>query len=72
MNRVRVAMVLVLALAGCTSTPTPKEPVEADRAPCIEDGFHEGARNYARCIKHVATVAPRCSRSRPACMTVDA
>jgi hypothetical protein len=71
MNRLAVAMILVLALVGCTGAPMPKEPVEADRAPCIGDRFYEGAKNYARCIKNVAAVATRCSRFRPACVSID-
>jgi hypothetical protein len=57
MNRFAVAIVLLLALAACTSAPTPQQPVEAEQAPCVGERFSEGARNYARCIKHVATPA---------------
>jgi hypothetical protein len=52
-----VAMVLGLAVAGCVSAPTPEQPLEADRAPCVGDGYDAGTRSYARCIKRVA--APR-------------
>jgi hypothetical protein len=71
MNRFALAMMLVLALAGCTSSPTSKQPVEADRGPCAGDGFAGGASNYARCIRHVATVASRCGRSSPGCVSID-
>ena len=53
-----VAMVLGLAAAGCVSAPPPEQPLEADRAPCVGDGYYyAGTRSYARCIRRVA--APR-------------
>ena len=55
MNRFPVAMVLVLALAGCASAPPARQPMAADPASCTGDRFYEGAKSYARCIRHVAT-----------------
>ena len=52
-----VAMILALAAAGCISAPMPEQPVEADWAPCVGDGYYGGTKSYARCIKHVATLA---------------
>ena len=59
MNRFAVAVMLVLALAGCASASMPEQPVEAERAPCVGERFDEGATNYARCIKHVASPAKK-------------
>lgn len=59
MDRFGVAIVLLLALAACTSAPIPQQPVEAEQAPCVGERFYEGAKNYARCIKHVATPATK-------------
>ena len=55
MIRPLVAMVLGMALGGCASAPPGKQPVAADPAPCTGDRFYEGVKNYARCIRHVAT-----------------
>jgi hypothetical protein len=57
MKPLAVAMILVLAAAGCISAPTPEQPVEADWAPCVGDGYYGDTKSYARCIKHVATLA---------------
>lgn len=70
MNRVAVA--IFVALAGCASASQPEQAVDTDRAPCTGERFDGDHRTYARCIKHVATPAPRCGRGTPACVSVDA
>jgi ABC-type uncharacterized transport system auxiliary subunit len=57
MKRLAVGMALALMLAACTSAPTPEQPAEADWAPCAGYRFHENEKSYARCVKHVATLA---------------
>ncbi len=71
MNWLAVAMILVLALSGCTSAPTPEQPVEADRAPCTEDRSPEGAKSYTRCIRHVATLAMRMRQIQAPCVSMN-
>jgi hypothetical protein len=55
MNRLPVAMILALALAGCAGAPPPRQPVAAHPASCTGGRFHEGTKTYARCIRHVAS-----------------
>ena len=57
MKRLVVGMVLGLALAACSSAPTPEQPAKADWAPCGGYKFKEGTKSYARCIEYVATPA---------------
>jgi len=71
MNRLAVAMILVPALVACTSAPSSKQPVQADRLPCMGEGIYEGAKNYARYIRHVATPATRRTRPGPPCVSID-
>lgn len=54
MNRVPVAMSLLLILAGCANAPPPRQPVAAGPASCTGDRFYKGIKTYARCIRHVA------------------
>jgi hypothetical protein len=61
MNRLPVAMILALALAGCAGAPPARQPVAADPAPCTGDRFYHGVKSYARCIRHVAS-PPRPTR----------
>ena len=72
MNQVTLAIFVALALPGCASAPQPEQAVDTDRAPCTGERFDGDHRTYARCIKHVATPAPLCSRSNSACVSVDA
>jgi hypothetical protein len=57
MKRLAVKIIMMLALAACTSAPTPEQPAEADWVPCGGHSFYEDSKSYARCIKHVATLA---------------
>jgi hypothetical protein len=50
MNRLPVAMILALALAGCAGVPPARQPVAADPASCTGDRFYQGVKSYARCI----------------------
>ena len=57
MQRLAVNLIILLALAACTSAPAPEQPAKAEWLPCGGHGFHKDTRSYGRCIRHVATLA---------------
>ena len=57
MKRIAANVILVLALAACTSAPMLEQPTEAEWVPCSGYGSFERANSYARCIKHIAFLA---------------